>query len=134
MSRKKILRSSNARTEKNRVTNFILNYNYSFTSKMALMKNTKRNQPGLRYPLAEYQKKTNNNLIDFNSQKIHEFIKCLLHDLIDKALKSSEHNTHDKSVDDTTNQNVELIDQGTNKENYTTAPMHGNDKLTKHLN
>ena len=40
------------------------------------MKNTKRNQPGLRYSLAEYQKITNNNLIDTNLQKINsEFIE-----------------------------------------------------------
>ena len=40
---------------------------------------------------------------------------------------------HDKSIDDTNNQNMEFIDIGTDKENCITSPVHGNDKLTKHL-
>ena len=40
------------------------------------MKNTKRNQPGPRYPLAEYQKLIGNKSTDTNLYKINnEFIK-----------------------------------------------------------
>ena len=101
---------------------------------MAHTENTKGSEPTVRYPLAEFQKLTNNQCVDSNLPKTNnEFIQCLLHELIDSALRLIENNTHDKSVDDTTNQNVELIDEGINKENYITAPMYGNDKLTKHL-
>ena len=62
-----------------------------------------------------------------------EFIQCLLHELIDNALRLIKNDTHDKSVDDTNNQNMEFIDVGTDKENCITTPVHGNDKLTKHL-
>ena len=101
---------------------------------MAHTKNTKRTQPTVRYPLAEYQKLTSNQFVDSNLPRTNsEFIQCLLHELIDSALRLVKNNTHDKSVTDTTNQDVELIDEETNKENYIITPMHGNDKLTKHL-
>ena len=94
----------------------------------------KKSEPTVRYPLAEFQKLTNNQCVDANLPKTNnEFNQCLLHELIDSALRLIENDTHGKNVDDTTNQNVELIDEGTNKENYITTPMHGNDKLTKHL-
>ena len=101
---------------------------------MAHTKNTKRTQPTVSYPLAEYQKLTSNQFVDSNLPRINsEFIQCLLHELIDSALRLIENNMHDKSVNDTANQDVELIDEEINKENYITTPMHGNDKLTKHL-
>ena len=102
---------------------------------MAQTKNTKRNQPGPRYPLAEYQyqKITNNKLIDSNLPRINKFIECLLHELIDNALKSSENNMHEGNISNTENQNVELEDEEPNKENEITASMHGSDKLTNHL-
>ena len=101
---------------------------------MARTKNTKRNQPAPRYPLAEYQKITNNKFIDSNLQRINnEFIKGLLHELIDIVLKSSESNMHKKNISNTENQDVELVNEEANKENEITAPMHGSDKLTNHL-
>ena len=101
---------------------------------MAWMKNTKRKQPGLRYPLAEYQKITNNKLVDYNLQRINnEFIECLLHEPIDNVLRSSESNMHEKNISNTENQDVELVDEEANKENEITAPTHGSDKLTNHL-
>ena len=48
----------------------------------------------------------------------------MLHELIDSALRLIEDNTHDKIAEDTAKQD---------KENYITAPIHGNDKLAKHL-
>ena len=101
---------------------------------MARMKNTKRNQPTVRYPLAEYQKITNNQLVDSNLQRTNsEFIQCLLHELIDNALRLVKHNMHEKSISDTENQDVELVDEEANKENNITTPMHGSNKLTNHL-
>ena len=100
---------------------------------MAHIKNTKRSEPTTRYPLAEFKKLTNNQC-DSNLPKTNnEFIQCLLHELIDRALKLIKNDMHDKNVDDTNNQNMEFIDVGTDKENCITPPVHGNDKLTKHL-
>ena len=101
---------------------------------MAHTKNTKRTEHAVRYPLAEYQKLTNNQFVDSNLPRTNsEFIQCLLHELIDSALRLIKNNTHDKIVEDTANQDLELIEKETNKENYITAPIHGNDKLAKHL-
>ena len=98
---------------------------------MAQTKNTKRNQPTMRYPLAEYQKITNNQLVDSNLQRTNsEFIQYLLHKLIDNALRSVENNMHEKNISNTENQDVELVEEEANKEN---SPMHGSDKLTNHL-
>ena len=67
------------------------------------MKNTKRTEHVVRYPLAEYQKLTNNQVVDSNLPRTNsEFIQCLLHELIDSALRLIEDNTHDKIVEDTT--------------------------------
>ena len=121
-------------TEKNRETNLTSNYNYSFNSKMARMKNTKRNQPRPRYPLAKYQKITNTKLIDSNLQRINnEFIKGLLHELIDNVLKLPESNMHEKNISNTENQDVELVNKEADKENEIMALMHSSDKLTNHL-
>ena len=57
----------------------------------------------------------------------------MLNDLINNVLKLIKNDTHDKSIDDTNNQDLEFIDVGTDKENCITPPVHGNDKLTKHL-
>ena len=59
---------------------------------MAQTKNTKRNQPGPRYPLVEYQKLTGNESIDCtNLYKMNnEFIRQLLHELIDSIISPSE--------------------------------------------
>ena len=101
---------------------------------MARTKNTKRSEPTVRYPLAEFEKLTSNQCVNSNLLETNnEFIQCLLHELIDSALRLIENDTHDKSVDDTNNQNMEFIDVGTDKENCITAPVHGNEKLTKHL-
>ena len=98
------------------------------------MKNTKRKQPGLRYPLAEYQNITNNKLVDSNLQRTNnEFIECLLHELIDNVLRLSENDMHEKNISNTENQDVELVDEEANKENEITTLMHGSDKLTNHL-
>ena len=107
------------------------NCNYLFNSRMARMKNTKRNQPGPRYPLAEYQKLTGNKSIDTNLYKTNnEFIKQLLHELIDNIIKLSEIKMHEKTISNTENQNVELLNEDANKENELTTPMHDNDKST----
>ena len=96
---------------------------------MAWTKNTKRNQPGPRYPLAEYQKLVGNKSFDTNLYKINnEFIKQLLHELIDNVIKLSEINMHGKTFSNTENQNVESLDENANKENELTAPMHDSDK------
>ena len=100
---------------------------------MAHMKNTKRSDPTMRYPLAEFKKLNNNQCVNSNIPKTNkEFVQCLLHDLINNVLKLIKNDTHDKSIDDTNNQNMEFIDVGTDKENCITPPVHGNDKLTKH--
>ena len=96
------------------------------------MKNTKRNQPGPRYPLAEYQKLTGNKPIDSTNlyKTNNEFIKQLLHELIDNIINPSEIKMHEKIISNTENQNVESLDEDANKENELTAPMHDNDKST----
>ena len=97
------------------------------------MKNTKRTGHAVRYPLAEYQKLTNNQVVDSNLPRTNsEFIQCLLHELID-SLRLIKDNTYDKIVEGTANQDLELTEKETNKENYITPPIHGNDKLSKHL-
>ena len=63
----------------------------------------------------------------------NEIIQCLLHELIDSALRLTENDMHDNSVVNTNNQNMAFIDVGTDKENCLTVPVHGNDKLTKYL-
>ena len=101
---------------------------------MARTKNTKRSNPTTRYPLAEFKEFTNHQSVDSNIPKTNkEFIHCLLNDLIDNVLKLNKNDTHDKSIDDTNNQDLEFIDVGIDKENCLTSPMHDNDKLTKHL-
>ena len=101
---------------------------------MARTKNTKRSNPTMRYPLAEFKELTNNRSVDSNIPKTNkEFIQCLLNDLINNALKLIKNDMHDKSIDDTNNQDLEFIDVGIDKENCITSPVHGNDKLTKHL-
>ena len=101
---------------------------------MARTKNTKRSNPTTRYPLAEFKELTNHQSVDSNIPKTNkEFIQCLLNDLINNALKLIKNDTHDKSIDDTNNQDLEFIDVGIDKENCITSPVHGNDKLTKHL-
>ena len=98
------------------------------------MKNTKRSGSTTRYPLAEFKNLTNNRSINSNIPKTNkEFVQCLLNDLINNALKLIKNDTHDKSIDDTNNQDMEFIYVGTDKENCITPPVHGNDKLTKHL-
>ena len=99
---------------------------------MAHTKNTKRSEPTARYPLAEFKKLSNNQQSNL-PQTNNEFIQCLLHELINRVLSLIKNDTHDKSVDDTNNQNMEFIDVGTDKENCITTSVHGNDKLTKHL-
>ena len=82
---------------------------------MAQTKNTKRNQPTMRYPLAEYQKITNNQLVDSNLQRTNsEFIQYLLHELIDNALRLVENNRHEKNISNTENQDVELVEEEAN--------------------
>ena len=84
---------------------------------MACMKNTKRSNPTTRYPLAEFKELTNNRCVDPNIPKTNEdFVQCLLHDLINNILKLIKNGMHDKSIDDTNNQNMEFIDVGTDKE------------------
>ena len=101
---------------------------------MACMKNTKRSNPTTRYPLAEFKELTNNRCVDPNIPKTNEdFVQCLLHDLINNILKLIKNGMHDKSIDDTNNQNMEFIDVGTDKENCITPSVHDKDKLTKHL-
>ena len=99
---------------------------------MARTKNTKRNQPGPRYPLAEYQKLTGNESIDCT--KLHktnnEFIRQLLHELIDSIISPSEIEIHEEGVSNIENQNVELLDEEANKENELTASVHDNNKST----
>ena len=126
------LRQSKACIKKNRVTDSYLNHyskNLIIYYKMARTKNTKRSNPTMRYPLAEFQEFTNHQSVDSNVPKTNkEFIHCLLNDLIDNILKLNKNDTHD-----TNNQDLEFIDVGIDKENYLTSPMHDNDKLTKHL-
>ena len=60
------------------------------------MKNTKRSEPTVRYPLAEFKKLTSNQCVDSNLPKTNnEFIQCLLHELIDNALRLIKNDMHD---------------------------------------
>ena len=100
---------------------------------MARTKNTKRSNPTMRYPLAEFKELTINQLILIYPKPIRNLSHCLLNDLIDNVFKLNKNDTHDKSIDDTNNQALEFINVGIDKENCLTSPMHDNDKLTKHL-
>ena len=68
------------------------------------------------------------NLYETNN----EFIRQLLHELIDNVISPSEIEMHEESISNTENQNVESLDKEANKENELTAPMHDNDKSTNH--
>ena len=99
---------------------------------MAQTKNMKRNKPRPRYPLAEYQKLTGNESSDCTNlyKTNNEFIRQLLHELIDSIISPAEIEMHEKAVSNIENQNVESLDEEANKENELTALMHDNNKST----